>query len=74
MENERQVQLHRWLDDYFDDEELKTVCLEIGVDYVDLPGSGQSAKALELVRWCARNGRLDDLATKIRQLRPRLPE
>ncbi len=74
LDNERQVQLHRWLDDYFNDQELRSLCLEIGVDYDDLPFSGQSAKARELVGWCARNGRLDTLETIIHQQRPNLNE
>jgi hypothetical protein len=72
LNNERQVQLHRWLDDYFNDRKLRTLCLEIGVDYDDLPFSGQLAKARELVGWCTRNGRLDTLETTIRQQRPNL--
>jgi hypothetical protein len=72
LDSERQLQLHRWLDDYFNEQELRSLCLEIGVDYDDLPFSGQSAKARELVGWCARNGRLDTLETVIRQHRPNL--
>ncbi|MCP4429291.1 MAG: hypothetical protein GY803_32810, partial [Chloroflexi bacterium] len=74
LDGERQMQLHRWLDDYFNDQELRSLCLEIGVDYDDLPFSGQTNKARELVGWCARNGRLDDLEDAIQQSRPNLPE
>lgn len=74
LDNQRQIQLHRWLDEYFNEQELRSLCLEIGVDYDDLRFSGQANKARELVGWCARNGRLDDLAAKIREVRPRLSE
>ncbi len=73
LETERQIQLHRWLDDYFDEQELRTLSMEMGVDYDDLRFSGQTNKARELVGWSARNGRLDDLTAKIQAARPNLP-
>ena len=72
LDTDRQIQLHGWLDEYFDEQELRTLSMEMGVDYDDLRFSGQTNKARELVGWSARNGRLDDLAAKIQAARPKL--
>lgn len=67
-----QNQLHDILDNAFSDLELREVCYELGVDYEDLPFSGQTYKARELVARLSRNGRLDALCQVICQMRPHL--
>ena len=56
--------------DRFDLEELRTLCFDLGVDYDSLRGEGKEAKARELVGYIERRGRLDELETRIKQLRP----
>lgn len=66
---ELQNKLHDMLDDYFDEQELRDVCLDLGVDYEDLPCMGQSNKARELVTLCSRTGRLAKLNKIVKELR-----
>jgi hypothetical protein len=61
---------HQILDTRFDDEELRTLCFYLEVDYDNLGGVGKSAKARELVMYLERHGQLPQLAKAILQLRP----
>ena len=45
------AKLHEALNQYFDDEELHTLCFDIGVDYDGLKGAGKAAKARELITY-----------------------
>jgi len=57
------VTLRRMLDDQFDLEEIKNLCFDLGIDFDDLRGEGK--KAREVVAYCQRRGRLQDLAVHI---------
>ena len=57
---------------YFDDNEIRDLCFQLGVGYEDLPGRGKGAKARELVQFMERRDRLDVLVTKVRRLRPHI--
>ena len=61
--------IHDLLDRYFNLEEFRTLCFELGVDEDSLRGEGKSAKMRELVRVLARNGRLPQLITLAQQKR-----
>lgn len=56
----------------FSGEELKTLCFKLNINYDDLPAQGRSAKALELVRFMARDNRLQTLVAVGAELRPNL--
>jgi len=60
------------LTDYFDLEELRTLCFKLRVDYDRLRGEGKEGKARELVTHMARRKRIDDLVTALRKARPGL--
>jgi hypothetical protein len=45
----------------FDENDLRDMCLELGVDYDDLSGAGQGAKVRELIVYFERRGRTDEL-------------
>lgn len=45
----------------FDQEELRTLCQDLGIDYDDLRGEGRTAKARELLALLKRRGRLEEL-------------
>ncbi len=65
--------LSQWvelLDTHFDREELRTLCLHLGVDYDNLPAEGKVNKARELVRYLQRCNRLHELAATGKQLGP----
>jgi hypothetical protein len=50
--------------------ELRVLCVDLGVDYDDLPGEGKAAKAGDLMLYLRRRGRLAALATQVDRLRP----
>ena len=60
--------LRRVLDERFDLEETKNLCLDLGIDFDSLRGEGK--KAREVVAHCQRHGRLGELAAIIASLRP----
>ena len=63
-------QLHHFLVDHFNLEELKTLCFNLGVEYEDLGGEGRSDKARELVKAMQRRTRLDHLVAHLSLARP----
>ena len=64
------IQLHQFLVDHFDLEELKTLCFNLGVEYEDLGGEGRSDKARELVKAMQRRTRLEHLVAHLSLARP----
>jgi hypothetical protein len=54
----------------FSVDELKTLCVDLGLEYDALPGDGKEGKARELVAWFDRRHRLPELEDKSKQLRP----
>lgn len=67
------VSLRDILTDYFSKEELRTLCFDLGLDYDNLPGSGRSGKARELVLQVERGDLIDDLIKLVRRVRPNAP-
>lgn len=57
---------------YFDEDELRTLCLLLNIDYESLRGEGKRAKAERLVGYLDRRGRTDELLKKLDQLRPKV--
>ena len=60
------------LTNYFSLEELRVICFDLSVDIDDLPGTGKSSKALELVAYLNMRSRLDELIQLIDKERPQL--
>jgi hypothetical protein len=69
---EYRTKLRELLTNHFDDEELRTLCFDLGIDYDDLRGEGKASKARELVTYLERRGRIDDLVEIGKRVRPRL--
>lgn len=65
-----QKKLHRLLTSRFNENELRTLCLYLKVDYEDLAGEGKTDKARELVAFLNRHDRLNDLFSEGSNLRP----
>lgn len=65
-------ELRRILTRLFDEEELRTLCFDLGedYDYDSLRGEGKEAKARELVALAKRTGQLEELEAAIRRERP----
>lgn len=65
-----QTELRQKLEEYFNISELKTLCVNLGIDYENIPGGTKEAMVRELVLYFERNGRLSHLLQHCRQLRP----
>lgn len=61
--------LRRALVQYFDLEELRTLCFDLQVDFDSLPGNNKGAKARELVIYWQNRGQLQRLVDAIRHER-----
>jgi hypothetical protein len=61
--------LYSLLTKHFNEEELKTLCFILDVDYDHLRGEGSAAKVRELIMAAERNGRLKDLVEGAADLR-----
>jgi formylglycine-generating enzyme required for sulfatase activity len=55
---------------YFSEEELRTLCYELEIDYDDLPARGKTSKARELIFHCERTRQLGDLIALCQEKRP----
>jgi hypothetical protein len=64
------AELHRKLAEYFSDEELETLCFDLGIDYADLPADGKAFKARDLVGVMERRGRIPELTAAAAKQRP----
>jgi len=67
-----QLTLRRALDDGYNADELRDLCFELGIDYEDLPGETQSAKARELVLYAKRHNLTAQLVAMVMAARPHL--
>ena len=72
LDNRVQLFLLQILDEYFSEQELRDLCFQLGIDYDDLPFSGQRNKARELIAYATRQGRLKKLSDEVRKERPHL--
>ena len=64
--------IHKLLVDSFDQDELRTLCFELGVRFDDLGGEGVSAKARELLLLLERTKQIAALLVRAEALRPRV--
>lgn len=62
--------LHRLLLEFFNLEEIRTLCLYLHVDHETVPGAEKSAIIRELLLALGRNGRLPALITMVKEQRP----
>lgn len=60
------------LTQYFNLNDLQTLCFALGVNYEDLPSGGLTNKARDLIIFCERHTCLPDLVKAGRMLRPEL--
>lgn len=63
------AELHQMLAKYFDEDDLCTVCFDLGVDYDDLPAKGKAHKARALVAYLEYRGRIPELVEMCERLR-----
>lgn len=64
------IKLRRTLIRCLDENELRDLCFDLGVDYESLQGEGKAAKVRELIVYLERRGRIPELVEAGRELRP----
>ncbi len=57
---------------YFDDDELKTLCFGLGIDYANLAAENKNGKARELIAYATRHAKIEGLTSAIISARPNL--
>lgn len=67
-----QTSTREHLTTHFSSGELRDLCFDLDIDYDSLPGNGKSDKARELVAYCLRHGRAQELVARCRELRPQI--
>ncbi len=50
--------------------ELKSLCFDLRIDYEEIAGDAKGDKVIELIGFCERHGRFDDLVRAAAQARP----
>jgi hypothetical protein len=72
MSQPKLVRLLAFVEKYFDVEEMRDLCFELGLGYDSLGGEGHRGKGRELVLHMARYGRLSELEEVLKRERPNL--
>ncbi len=67
------IRLRRILVDYFSEDELRTLCFDLRVDYDDLRGSNKTKKVVNLISHLARLERMEELIDLSQAARPNAP-
>jgi hypothetical protein len=62
--------LHGLLTEYFNLDELRALCFQLGLDYEELRGEVKSARARDLITVMLRQNRLAELADRLKVQRP----
>jgi len=55
---------------YFSDDELHTLCFDLGIDYESLPARGKAGKAREIIAYLERRDEINKLIDQCSMLRP----
>ncbi len=64
------IELRKLLTDRCNEDELRTICFDLRIDYDNLPGPAKAGKARELVTLIERSERLSELYKVVNTLRP----
>ncbi|MCI0399286.1 MAG: hypothetical protein L0332_29810 [Chloroflexi bacterium] len=63
-------ELHYLMDRHFDRNELRVLVHSLRIDYDNLSGDTKLLKIIELIKYCERHGRVDDLLRVCQQHKP----
>ena len=63
------VRLRNGITRHFSDNELQSLCFDLGIEYDNLPGDDRESKVRELIGYCERRGMLSKLIETCYQLR-----
>lgn len=61
--------LYQVLSDYFNQGELADLAFEMNIDFEEIGGENKSGKARELIGYCQRRGRLEELIDRVQSRR-----
>jgi hypothetical protein len=67
---QQRKRLRENIETFLSDSELSTLCFDMNIDYENLPGEGKEARVRELIAYCERSGRFQELVANCRELRP----
>ena len=70
MYHQTRREMYEVLINYFSLGELRTLAFDLNIEFEDLSGETKSTKALSLIEFADRRGRLDDLVRYVMRLRP----
>ena len=66
------ARLRKNIDTYFNEDDIRTICYDLSIDYESISGESKSAKIRELLAFCERKGNLEDFINSVRQERPNI--
>jgi hypothetical protein len=66
------VELNSKMNQVFSQGDIESLCFDLGIDFDSLPGQGKAAKIRELIAFCQRRGRDEELVAKVRAERPQV--
>ena len=66
------VELNSKMNQVFSLAEIESLCFDMGIPFEDLGGDGRGAKIRELIEFCRRRGRDEELVAKVRVERPQV--
>ena len=66
------VELNSKMNQVFSLDEIESLCFDMGIDFDSLGGEGKGAKIRELIEFCRRRGRDEELVAKVRAERPQV--
>ncbi len=66
----KQTDLRSLIADSFNKSELRSLCFDLDINFENLQGETLEDKSRELITYCKRQGRLEDLISRCRELRP----
>ena len=69
VDHKQLVELRNWLVDHLDRQQATLLADELGVDYDGLAGESEAGKALHLIGYLRRRGRIEELVEAVERLR-----
>ena len=74
LSTEAKAVLKNKLTSHFNYSELQELCFELGINFKEeIPGNDKKQKVMELIGYCERRGRLQELIERAKRYRPHIP-
>lgn len=72
IEQTKIIELRDVIATNFSESDIRDLCINLNIDYENLPGQEKRGKARELVQYASRNSIIEELEREVYRLRPRL--